>query len=165
MIENMTKLKELLNQYTCCQDCIDLQKDWENEAAFEKLISVKKKIPSELYATVLSILYCTDTEDVKYDTFVSAFEGTECSELMYANDLEKLKIMPNEIVIYRGTQDQNEIVPRLSWSLKYETAKRFGTSHLFKAKIKKEQVIAYYSKNGDEEEILAFVSKDFEMIY
>ena len=41
----------------------------------------------------------------------------------------------------------------------------FGPAHMFQASILKEDVIAYFSKNGDEEEILAVVGDNFEKIY
>lgn len=65
---------------------------------------------------------------------------------------------------YRGTQNPSERMPRLSWSLKKEVAHNFGPSHIFKTSVPKDSVIAYYSKGGDEEEILAIVTDNFEII-
>ena len=44
-------------------------------------------------------------------------------------------------------------------------AKNFGPAHMFQATISKENVIAYFSKNGDEEEILSVVGDNFKRIY
>lgn len=48
--------------------------------------------------------------------------------------------------------------------LKKEVAHNFGPSHIFKTSVPKDSVIAYYSKGGDEEEILATVTDNFEII-
>ena len=46
-----------------------------------------------------------------------------------------------------------------------DVAMNFGSAHMFQATISKEDVIAYFSKNGDEEEILAVVGDNFKRIY
>ena len=79
--------------------------------------------------------------------------------------LIKYEAFPDKITIYRGSQDPNEEKPRISWSLLKNVAKNFGPAHMFQATISKENVIAYFSKNGDEEEILAVVGDNFKRIY
>lgn len=165
MIEDNQIFREMLDKYPICRECINLQQDWENQKAFELLISERENIPSELYGSLLTYLYCSDTEDVQYSTLKNAFANTKREDLMYANDLIKLNAMPDVIEIFRGTQDINEKIPRFSWSLRREVARNFGAAHMFKATIKKEEVIAYYSKCGDEEEIIAQVEAGFEMLY
>lgn len=156
--------KELLKEYPECIAVFRLQEDWENEQAFKKLISLKNKIPKNLYAMCLHRLYVSDTEGVTMETLIDAFAGVDRADIMYKSDLEKYNAFPDEITIYRGTENSNEESPRLSWSLLADVAKIFGTAHMFKATISKEDVIAYFSKDGDEEEILAVVN-DFEKLY
>lgn len=165
MIEDNKRFCEMLDKYPICRECISLQQDWENQKAFELLISERENIPSELYGSLLTYLYCSDTEDVQYTTLKNAFANTKREDLMCADDMIKFKAMPDEIEIFRGTQDINEQIPRFSWSLRKDVARNFGPAHMFRAIIKKEQVIAYYSKNGDEEEIIAQIDSGFETLY
>lgn len=160
---NNDKLYELLDKYPACREVLALQQEWENEAAFTKLIDLREEIPSHLYASCLTILYLSDTDDVSSDTIINAFTETKRDELMNEEDISKYNDFPDKIIIYRGTENPKESIPRLSWSLNQVVAKRFGTAHLFTATILKEQVIAYYS--GDEEEILANIVDEFIMLY
>ena len=165
MIEDVEKFREMLDAYPVCKECIRLQQDWENEESFKLLIHERKNIPSEVYGTTLTFLYCMDTEDVQYTTLMEAFSGVNREDLMYRDDIFKLDAMPDEIEIFRGTQDYNESVPRFSWSLKEKVARHYGIAHMFRAVVKKEQVLAYYSKNGDEEEIIIRLETGYERIY
>lgn len=156
--------KELVNKYPECEEPLRLHMDWEYEQAFQKLISLKDRIPEALYGCILTKMYIMDTDEVDIETLKKAFAGVSREALMCDEDIEKYKAMPEIITIYRGTQDPSERMPRLSWSLKKEVARNFGPSHIFKTSIPKDAVIAYYSKDGDEEEILATVTDNFEII-
>lgn len=125
---------------------------------------MKNKIPKSLYAMCLHRLYVSDTEGVTMETLIDAFAGVDRADIMYESDLEKYNAFPDKITIYRGTENSNEENPRLSWSLLEDVARIFATAHMFKATISKEDVIAYFSKGGDEEEILAVVN-EFEKLY
>ena len=159
-----SEYKELVSKYPVCQEPLKLHMDWEYEEAFQKLISLRGKIPEGLYGRILTCMYLMDTDEVNIETLKTAFSGVARETLMYDEDLEMYKVMPDTITIYRGTQDPSEKMPRLSWSLKQDVARGFGPSHMFKASISKARVIAYYSKGGDEEEILAVVTDNFEII-
>lgn len=110
-------------------------------------------------------LVVTDTDEVLMDTLIEAFSGVDRKDIMFEEDLIKYEAFPDKITIYRGSQNPNEEKPRISWSLLRKVAMNFGPAHMFQATILKEDVIAYFSKNGDEEEILAVVGDNFEKIY
>lgn len=115
---NDEEYRKLMAQYPECEEPLRLQMDWENEQAFQKLISLKNRIPEALYGRILTSMYITDTEEVDIETLKRSFEGISREALMYDEDLEKYKTMPETITIYRGTQNPSERMPRLSWSLK-----------------------------------------------
>lgn len=156
---------ELMSKYPECEDVFRLQMNMENEKAFQKLISLRTAIPKELYAMCLYRLFIMDTDGVLMDTLIAAFSGVDRKDIMCDEDLIKYELLPHKITIYRGSQDPNEKTPRISWSLSREVAHIFGSEHMFQATISKEDVIAYFSKNGDEEEILAIVGNNFKRIY
>ena len=114
---NDEEYRKLMAQYPECEEPLRLQMDWENEQAFQKLISLKNRIPEALYGRILTSMYITDTEEVDIETLKRSFEGISREALMYDEDLEKYKTMPETITIYRGTQNPSERMPRLSWSL------------------------------------------------
>lgn len=158
------ELRESLDKYSESRKAFMLQADFENEKAFRFLISIREKIPKGLYGRILNILYTSDTDGVSMDTLLEAFQNTSRTDLMHDEDIEKLNKMSNEIVIFRGTQDYHESTPRLSWSLSYDTARIYGNAHIFKAKITKDKVIAYFAKEGDEEEIVAHITDGYEIM-
>jgi hypothetical protein len=162
---DFSNFKELVGEYSECIEVFQLQKEWENEKAFQKLISLRAIMPKELYAMCLYKLFVTDTDEVLMDTLIDAFSGVDRKDIMYEEDLIKYESFPEWITIYRGSQNPDEEKPRISWSLLKNVAMNFGPAHMFKATISKEDVIAYFSKNGDEEEILAIVDDNFEKIY
>ncbi len=158
------RIMRLVEEYPECREAFGLQSNWENEAAFQKLISLRGTIPDELYGACLYMLYVHDIEDVLFSTLQKAFDDVDRHHIMDEEDLDKYDVFPEKITIYRGTENPKETVPRISWSLSREVAHRFGTAHMFKAVIDKGNVLAYFSKNGDEEEIVAVV-EDFELLY
>lgn len=162
---DFSEFKELVGKYSECIEVFRLKEEWENEKAFQKLISLRTIIPKELYARCLYELLVTDTDEVLMDTLIEAFSGVDRKDIMFEEDLIKYESFPDKITIYRGSQNPNEEKPRISWSLLRNVAMRFGPAHMFQAIILKEDVIAYFSKNGDEEEILAVVGDNFEKIY
>ena len=162
---DFSNFKDLVGKYSECVEVFRLQKDWENEKEFQKLISLRTIIPKELYAMCLYKLFVTDTDEVLMDTLIEAFSGVDRKDIMFEEDLIKYEAFPDKITIYRGSQDPNEEKPRISWSLLKNVAKNFGPANMFQATISKENVIAYFSKNGDEEEILAVVGDNFKRIY
>lgn len=165
MMLDFSNFKELVGKYSECIEVFRLQEEWENERAFQKLISLRTIIPKELYAMCLYKLFVTDTDEVLMDTLIEAFSGVDRKDIMFEEDLIKYESFPDKITIYRGSQNPNEDNPRISWSLLRKVAMNFGPAHMFQATISKEDVIAYFSKNGDEEEILAVVGDNFEKIY
>ena len=162
---DFSDFNQLINKYSECKEIFNLQDNWENERAFQKLISLRSVIPKKLYAMCLYKLFVTDIDEVLVDTLIEAFSGIDREDIMFEEDLIKYNSFPEKITIYRGSQNPNEEKPRMSWSLLQNVANNFATAHMFKATISKEDVIAYFSQNGDEEEILAVVGDNFEKIY
>lgn len=157
--------KDFEGKHPECAEVLRLQRAFENEKAFQKLISLRTIIPKKIYAMCLYMLFDNDTNEVPMDTLIEAFSGVDRKDIMFEEDLRKYEALPDEITIFRGSQDPNEEKPRISWSLKDEVAKDFCPVHMFQATISKEDVIAYFSKNGEEEEIVAVVGDNFEKIY
>ena len=162
---DFSNFKDLKGKYSECEEVFRLQEDFENEKAFKKLISLRTIIPKELYAMCLYRLFVHDTNEVPMDTLIEAFSGVDRKDIMYEEDLKKYEALPDEITIFRGSQDPNEEKPRISWSLTKDVAEEFNSAHMFQATISKENVIAYFSKNVDEEEIVAVVGDNFKKIY
>ena len=156
---------ELRKEYPEGQEVLDYyHEEWDNEGAFKKLVDIKGNIPERMYGFILAIMYGEDTEGVSYDTLKAVFSGISRDKLMSEDELKKYDELPDNITVFRGTEDRGEEIPRLSWSLKKEVALRFARAHLFKAVIPKERVIAYFSEATDEEEILALITEGYEII-
>lgn len=164
MIDHIEFYKQI-QLYPDCRQAFQLQYQFKNEAAFEKLISLRDCIPSELYGACLRYLYIADTNGVNLETLLTAFHNIDKQDIMEDTELEKYKSFQDKITIFRGTDDDKEETPRLSWSLSLKVAKRFATVHLFKSVISKKEVIAYFNNTSYEEEIIALVGDDFEKLY
>ena len=164
MLENSDFVR-MLDLYPECREAFILQQDWDNEGAFQKLICIRDSIPKELYGSCLHYIYIEDIDGVKVDTIKKAFQGVDKQDIMLREDLKMFEALPSILTIYRGSQDFNETKPRISWSLSLEVAKAFGSAHLFKSVINKDDVVAYISKNTGEEEIVAFVNDNYEVLY
>lgn len=158
------EFNKMIGRYPECREIFELQGKFKNEQAFCKLIELKDKIPDALYGAVLRYAFIGDTDEVELDTLVKAFTGINKDYLMDEDELEKFQSLPEKIVIYRGTEDRNEEKPRVSWSPNMSHAKRFGTKHLFKSIIDKNEVMAYFANNVSEEEIVAVVD-NYEIVY
>ena len=154
----------LLSEYPECRDVLQKHEN-NNEMAFQKLISLKGKVPKELYGICLHIMYRDDTDEVSIDTLIEAFQDVDREDIMSEKDLKEYESFLDKITIYRGTDDFDEKKPRISWSLNKEIAENFATAHMFKAIIAKSDVIAYFCENSDEHEIIAVVNNNFEIIY
>ena len=86
---DFSNFKDLVGKYSECVEVFRLQKDWENEKAFQKLISLRTIIPKELYAMCLYKLFVTDTDEVLMDTLIEAFSGVDRKDIMFEEDLIK----------------------------------------------------------------------------
>lgn len=131
---------------------------------FNYLISLRNDVDLEAYAMYVRILTQTNTQGVPLEILLKAYEGLRQEDLMSKEEIDKLSDMPEELIIYRGT-DALEFPPRISWSLLERKARTFENGQMYKAKINKKDILAYYSSNGDEEEIIAHVTDDFDDIF
>ena len=96
------------------------------------------------------------------EKFVEYFKRADINFMISKEEVEKFNSLPDEVVIYRGV-NSNGSVRALSWTLSKDTAKWFAdrfrkNGNVFKAKIKKEHICAYFEH---EEEVIV----DFNMLY
>lgn len=131
--------------------------------AFNELEIQRGIIPKDMYSFYLRMLFQANTNNAPIELILRAFKNVNKSNLMDRKEMRKFNMLPNEITIYRGT-DAGEIKPRLSWSLDEKIARQYYTGALFKAVIDKNQVIAYFDSNTNENEIVAYVPKAFSRI-
>ena len=95
--------------------------------------------------------YC-DIND--YDSFRDLFIQLK----RYSGDID----LEDEVVIYRGGTDRStDIEEALSWTTSLDVAKFFSTrfdgeQFLFKAKVKKENILAYINSRNEYEVIVSF---------
>ena len=130
---------------------------------FEYLLELRETVPEDLYAFYARYAYQMDTLNVPLDLLEKVFKDVDMNLLMSELEMERYEALPEYITIYRGT-NPDEDVPRLSWSLKESVAEKYNKGRLFKATIKKDSIIAYFSNNTFEEEIVAYVPENFEII-
>lgn len=130
---------------------------------FEKLISIRDSVDPNAYAMYVRMALQIDTHSVPLDVLLKALQGLTQEDLMSSDEITKLQNMEDMLTIYRGT-DYFECPPRLSWSLLYDKARDFSHGKMFKTSINKHDIIAYFCCNGDEEEIIAHVTDNYECI-
>ena len=131
---------------------------------FKTLIDIRNEVDLEAYAMCVRMLTQTDTHDVPLEMLLKAYEGLKQEDLMSKEEIDKLAKLPEELTIYRGT-DALEYPPRISWSLLESKARTFEHGHMYKATINKSDILAYYSSNSNEEEIIAHVTDNFDDIF
>ena len=89
------------------------------------------------------------------------FEGIAFEDIMYPEELAVYSCWPNSITIYRGAKS-DEKVPGVSWTLDRKIAENeFYDGKLWEAVIDKKDVLAYFSKDETEEEIVTNVTAGF----
>ena len=107
---------------------------------------IKRDILEETYS---SLEYIND-----YDSFRDLFIQLK----RYSGDID----LEDEVVIYRGGTDRStDIEEALSWTTSLDVAKFFSTrfdgeQFLFKAKVKKENILAYINSRKEYEVIVSF---------
>lgn len=100
-------------------------------------------------------------KNVSIRTFISWFKSADKSKLMNEEDYEYYKSLPEEVEIYRGVAVGRAEQKGLSWTDKYETAQWFAErydnrvegqhGYILKAKIRKEDIFAYFNTRGEDE--------------
>ena len=132
---------------------------------YKKLMKVKTILPKDVFGLYLRKICQSDTEDFSYNMLRNLYKDLG-DNLMRQHEIDYISELPNSIEIYRGTENEKEILPRISWSLDIKVAQVYAAKHLFKAIIPKDKIIAYYSSN--EKEVIAFLQDSpqlYELIY
>ena len=173
IFEDKDKYSELIEQKT----------NYINEAkSFEDILPMvnrpyqllffkinKDYISKETYNNCLKeIWYLTEfpnaDKNVSVDESLDMFKNADKKSIMTKSELLKLKTLPDEITIYRGTHKRNNS-KALSWTDDYQSAlwfaKRFDNNgYVLQANIKKDDIIAYFDERNEKELIV-----DFNKIY
>lgn len=103
-------------------------------------------------------------KNVTINELLELFKNSNKNLLMNTKEKMKLKLLPDEVTIYRGTHKKNNF-KALSWTEDYEQAlwfaKRFDNNgYVLQATIKKEDVLAYFEERNEKELIV-----DFNKVY
>lgn len=101
--------------------------------------------------------------NVSVPEFKKMFKMADKKYIMDENEVKKLDEMPEEIIIYRGITS-DKYYKALSWTLNKDKARWFSTrfdsnGHVFQAKVKKQDVLAYFD-NAEQEVVV-----DYNKIY
>lgn len=111
---------------------------------------------AEQWTTIETLTYDTN---VKPRRVLFLIKAAEQSVFMNKSELKVFQNLPEELVIYRGCRDKKG-VKACSWTLDEEQAKwfsaRWNKNYVFKAKIKKADVIAYKSDRNEQEIVVNF---------
>lgn len=101
-------------------------------------------------------------KNISKKDFVKLFKKANKKYLMDKNERKKYDNFSEEIVIYRGTT--NDDYKALSWTLDENIAKffanRWGEGQIYEAKIKKQDVLAYFDSRNEKEIVV-----NYEKIY
>ena len=127
------------------------------EENFVRILKFKNKIPNNLYAYCVKQIYICDSFGVSNETLHAVFDGLSKEEFMSNAEMRIYDNLPNIITIYRGT-DANEVIPRISWTLDINIAKKYNSGQLFSAIISKEKIMTCFDTN--EKEVLVWLTPD-----
>lgn len=93
---------------------------------------------------------------------VNYFKQADKEYVMNQEELKLYNSLPDEITIYRGVEENKKNSTKaLSWTLNKDKAKWFATRYedkgtMFTAKIKKEDVLAYFNSRKEEEVVIDY---------
>lgn len=96
--------------------------------------------------------------NVTQKEYVSMFLKADKQRLMTPEEYAIWKSLPDEITVYRGVSGEGA-VKKLSWTLSRKKAEWFANrwnqkGRVYQAKIKKEDVLAYFGERGEAEIVL-----------
>ena len=119
----------------------------------------RKDLAKYLRKLWISCDYVNVDQVISKSKYVSLFKKADKSALMNEDEIKRLDDLPDSVTIYRGINDiTNHPIDGLSWTLDIDTAKWFanrfakmkeGTSSIYKATIKKENIIAYFEEETE----------------
>lgn len=130
------------------------------------LKGIKKYLDNKEFSGLLGDIW-VDVESPNMDGFVSEdvllewFQTADKTSLMSEEELETYNYLPDEVQIYRGVGTKSN--PKgFSWTTNLEVAERFaerysmldGDGYIAVATVKKEDVLAYFSRRDEDEYIV-----------
>ena len=128
---------------------------------YRELFELKDKVSKVAYAGKFRRLLKMSHNKVPTELILQMFEGIAFEDIMYPEELAVYSCWPNSITIYRGAKS-DEKVPGVSWTLDRKIAENeFYVGKLWEAVIDKKDVLAYFSKDETEEEIVTNVTAGF----
>ncbi len=125
---------------------------------FEYMLELKKKTNRRLFACYLRAMMQANTLECTTELMKELYKGLKKSDLMTKEELSAFRELPDDITIWRGSNNPDELEPRLSWSIEKFQTDRFAKAHRFKAIVNKNDIIAYYGADY-EKEVIADVPK------
>ena len=155
-----------LEEYPKADECIGKSATKTNTLpSYQYLYKLKNEIPKELYAYQFRRLLAYNTANVPMDFRLKMFQDVDRDDIMYQEELDAICQWGERVIIYRGAS-KNEEKPGLSWSLKRDIAESsdFHQGRLFIAEIHTSNILLYLSKDTDEEEVIAHVIDNYEII-
>lgn len=118
---------------------------------------IKNDITTQELSESLSWIWIDTEFPNQYSTelLLNLFELADKQTLMNEEELNGLKILPNEVVVYRGVQTERAKVKGMSWTLNKDKAawfaNRWKKGKVYRATIKKNAIIAYFKERSEEE--------------
>lgn len=163
---NIFKNKKKWNQWKkerteiingCSLDSIELL--MEKGFYYDFLLEIKDYLSKEDFNSFLAEAYVLVEQPSSYkDEIIELFSNSDRDILMNEEEKKIYEILPDVITVYRGVQYE-EHASGISWTLSEEQAEWFadrfdGTGFVFSAKIKKEDIFAYFDSREEEEIVL-----------
>lgn len=115
---------------------------------------------SEALADIWTLVEFPNVDvNVSQNEFIRFFQMARKDKLMDTEEFKVYRSLPQEITVYRGTGRGARHLLGLSWTLDYEKAKWFATRWnkkgvIYKGKIRKENVLAYFSRRNESEVVI-----------
>ena len=174
ILENEKAFNEVIKKYT---ELIEEAEDYAGLMIFirnpYKLFFIKmtkeylslKDFSTSLIDSWIVDENANDNVNVSKDELVQYFKEAPKEFLMDKDDMKVYNNFDDEITIYRGLNAMEKSEEAMSWSLSIDTAKWFATrfnnnGNIYKAKIKKENILAYCNRRNEKEIIV-----DYKKIY
>ena len=177
IFENKKEFKEFIKQR---EDFIDKAKSFEEMLMLVNIpyqllfFKVNKSyLSKDEYNNCLRDIWCITEfpnadKNVSVDESLNMFKNADKKLIMSKTELLKLKSLPEEVTIYRGTHKKNNS-KALSWTDDYQSAlwfaKRFDNNgYVLQATIKKDDIVAFFN-NRNENELIVDFNKIYDLKY
>ena len=166
--EGLSAAREIMkNNIWSCNDTYTILSIIRKPYRLGLLNDIKKYLDNKEFSELLGDIW-TDVENPNADAKISIktlldwFKKSEKEYLMQEDELSKYNSLPEIIEIYRGVKSK-EGINGLSWTLRQEKAEWFADRFIditgelgfvVSATAKKEDVLAYFSRRGEDEIII-----------